>query len=164
MLSAVLLMAAQPARAQWGEIVPHSFCSSLNCADGAMPLGALILDGQGNFYGTTSVGGNISCYSARGENCGTVFEMSPSGAETVLYAFNGPPLDGAEPYGNLIMDANGNLYGTTAYGGNTSACGPGIDGGGYGCGTVFMVTPSGQERVLYAFGTNPTGSLRKRVW
>jgi uncharacterized repeat protein (TIGR03803 family) len=101
------------------------------------------------------VGGNISCYSARGENCGTVFEMSPSGAETVLYAFNGPPLDGAEPYGNLIMDANGNLYGTTAYGGNTSACGPGIDGGGYGCGTVFMVTPSGQERVLYAFGTNP---------
>jgi uncharacterized repeat protein (TIGR03803 family) len=155
MLFVVLLMAARPARAQWGEIVPYSFCSSLNCPDGAEPLGALILDGQGNFYGTTSSGGNTSCTSIFGESCGTVFEMSPSGVETVLYAFNGPPGDGAQPYGNLIMDANGNLYGTTAYGGNTSACGPGTSDGGYGCGTVFMLTPSGQESVLYAFGTNP---------
>ena len=151
----LFLVLAPLAQAQWGEIVPHSFCSSTYCPDGAVPLGALILDGQGNLYGTTSVGGNTSCYSTRGENCGTVFEISPSGSETVVYAFNGPPADGAQPAGNLIMDANGNLYGTTAYGGNTSACGPGIDGGGYGCGTVFMITPSGQESVLYAFGTNP---------
>ena len=114
--------------------------------DGCKPLGALI-DVNGTFYGTTSSGG------AQGE--GSVFSLTPSGAEAVLYSFKGAP-DGAQPWGGLV-DLNGTLYGTTFYGGDggTSNCPASF--GDYGCGTVFSVSTSGTESVVYSFKGEPDG-------
>ena len=115
--------------------------------DGANPQAGLIMDANGNLYGTTLYGGS--------NGRGTVFKLTPNGSgysETVLYSFGatnpiGSTTDGANPQAGLIMDANGNLYGTTLYGGSN------------GKGTVFKLTPSGSETVLYSFGaTNPIGS------
>jgi uncharacterized repeat protein (TIGR03803 family) len=96
----------------------------------------LIMDAAGNLYGTTSNGGggisNPICGSGYG--CGTVFRVDPSGNVTVLYNFSGET-DGAESQGPVIMDADGNLYGTTAYGGTISDACP------VGCGVVFKITP-----------------------
>jgi uncharacterized repeat protein (TIGR03803 family) len=114
------------------------------------PFANLILDSVGNLYGTTVEGGN----SSTGE--GTVFKVDPSGNETVLYTFTGTNGDGTSPAAGLIMDSAGNLYGTTSEGGSS---------GGSGEGTVFRLTPSGNETVLYSFtgmngdGTNPAGGL-----
>jgi uncharacterized repeat protein (TIGR03803 family) len=142
-LSAVALgfvvVACQPAQAQWAEIVLHSFCSQPNCTDGNDPVAGLIIDGKGNLYGTTSTGGAHSF--------GSVFEVTASGEQKVLYSF--VPNDGSEPESTLVMDAGGNLYGTTFAGGL-----PGCSFGA-GCGTVFEVDASGDEHVLYSFGTNP---------
>jgi uncharacterized repeat protein (TIGR03803 family) len=104
--------------------------SFLGGTDGATPQTALIMDGQGNLYGTTYGGGNLSC---NGSSCGTVFKVSATGEETVLYRFTGST-DGGIPLAGLVMDSQGNLYGTTESGGFTS-CGLG------GCGVVFKVTP-----------------------
>src|SRR6266542_3566381 len=68
---------------------------------------------------------------------------------TTQYSFRGRPADGAEPYGGLIADAAGNLYGTT-FGG----------GGGNGNGTVFKLTPSGTETVLHSFTGDDGGRAR----
>lgn len=119
------------------ETTLHSFCSQPNCSDGAHPYAGLIADAQGNFYGTTFGGGAY--------RYGTVFKLTPSGEETVLYSFAGAP-DGAAPYGGLVTDGQGNLYGTT-YGGGSSS----TDCYGQGCGTVFKLTLSGSESVLYNF-------------
>lgn len=119
------------------ETVLHSFCSQPNCSDGANPYAGLIADAQGNFYGTTFGGGAYGY--------GTVFKLTPSGEETVLYNFAGAP-DGAAPYGGLIMDGQGNLYGTT-YGGGVSN----INCYDSGCGTIFQLTASGTESVVYNF-------------
>ena len=77
--------------------------------DGSSPYSSLILDAQGNLYGTTIIDGAYSY--------GTVFKISPQGKETVLHSFRGTGGDGANPVAPLIMDAAGNLYGTTEYGG-----------------------------------------------
>jgi uncharacterized repeat protein (TIGR03803 family) len=100
-------------------------------ADGFGSSASLIFDSAGNLYGTSSGGGN-------GE--GAVFELMPSKngkwSHKLLYEFPANGLDGFEPDVNLIFDTAGNLYSTTAKGGNTgSGC------GGYGCGTVFEITP-----------------------
>ena len=97
----------------------------------------MLFRSEGNLYGTTSYGG--------AHNLGTVFEISAAGEERVLYSFKGP--DGAGPYGGLTLDPKGNLYGTTVYGGAGSC--PAV--GNEGCGTVFVLTPRGTERVLYSF-------------
>lgn len=115
--------------------------------DGAYPEAAL-LDVNGTLYGTTSGGGLKGCGIHGG--CGTVFKISPSGAEHILYRFKNSP-DGAFPEVNLI-DVNGRLYGTTHQGGT------------YGAGTVFEITTSGEERVLYRFkgfrdGASPAAPL-----
>lgn len=100
-------------------------------SDGAHPVGGLI-DVKGTLYGTTSQGGNgHAC-------CGTVFALTPSGAETVLVRFQGAKKDGSEPLGDLI-DVKGELYGTTRYGGPA------------GAGTIFAVSLSGAESIVYAF-------------
>jgi len=127
------------------ETVLHNF-TGYQTGDGALPYGGLILDTAGNLYGTTRAGGAYSNCT----NCGTVFKVTPSGTETVLYSFAGPPGDGANPYAGLILDKASNLYGTTAYGGSSSntEC-------GFGCGTVFKLTPSGTETVLYSFAGPP---------
>jgi uncharacterized repeat protein (TIGR03803 family) len=116
------------------ETVLHNFTGG---ADGAFPTGGLARDAAGNLYGTASEGGIAELYSG----VGTVFKLTPSGHLTVLHKFSGSP-DGASPQGALILDSSGNIYGTTSGGGVTT-------NGGQG--TVFMVTPSGNETVLYAF-------------
>jgi uncharacterized repeat protein (TIGR03803 family) len=115
-------------------------------ADGGGPSGTLIADSAGNLYGTAS-----ECGAG---NDGAIFKISPSGAETTIYAFTGGTDSG--PGGGLVADASGNLYGKTYYGGS-SGC-------GFGCGTVFEVTPGGVENVLHTFGggtdgTGPSGPL-----
>jgi uncharacterized repeat protein (TIGR03803 family) len=121
--------------------------------DASMPYAGLIIDGSGNLYGTTDAGG-IDGY-------GTVFKIAPGGSETVLYSFQSGPTDGRAPGAGVIMDASGNLYGTTTVGG-ISNCAP-----YYSCGTVFKLAPDGTETVLYTFckqtnctdGANPYGGL-----
>jgi uncharacterized protein YceK len=123
------------------------------------------MDAKGNLYGTTALGGKGGhCSAPLGEDCGTVFELTPPVAgesrwtETVLYRFDGSTDDGAEPKARLIMDVNGALYGTTSAAG-TGDC---IGGYPYGCGTVFELTPptAGEthwtERVLHRFKGQPT--------
>jgi len=109
------------------EKVLHSFTGT---PDGSLPYAGLVLDAKGNIHGTTSQGGK--------NGFGTVFKVTPSGKETVLYSFEGQP-DGAYPWGTLILDAKGNMYGTTSQGGT------------YNDGTVFKLTPSGKETVLHSF-------------
>jgi uncharacterized repeat protein (TIGR03803 family) len=122
------------------ETVLYSFCPKMGCADGAGPYGGLLLDGEGNLYGSTWGGGNSN-------NDGTIFKLAKSGKETVLYSFCSLPLcaDGSNPIGNLTMDTAGNLYGVTLNGG-TGAC---ISSDG--CGTVFELEFNGSEIVLHSF-------------
>ncbi len=111
--------------------------------DGASPLAGLIV-ANGALYGTTLQGGSSSfhCIGLRG--CGTVFEISTSGRERVLYRFKPKP-DGQRPEASLTL-VNGRFYGTTSAGGTCDT--------GEGCGTVFEVSTSGHEKVLYSFGTH----------
>ena len=88
----------------------------------------MVLDKLGNLYGTT-----VS-YGAYG--CGTVFKLDTAGNETVLYTFTGGA-DGANPYAGLVLDAQGNIYGTTPHGGSGTCLYGTIDG----CGVVFKLTP-----------------------
>jgi uncharacterized repeat protein (TIGR03803 family) len=113
-------------------------------ADGSNPRGNLVVDGQGNVYGTTSGGGNLPCLRNQ-FGCGVVFKVDASGNETVLHAFRGGT-DGAYPASGLVLDSAGNLYGTASQGGDTSC-----DASGNGCGVVFKIDPSGSETVLYTF-------------
>jgi uncharacterized repeat protein (TIGR03803 family) len=104
----------------WTYSAIHTFCSqNSNCADGAFPQAGLIMDGAGNLYGTTYNGGTGT------NRQGTVFKLTPNTSgwtETVLYNFCSQSncTDGANPQAPLIMDSAGNLYGTTAYGGNSN--------------------------------------------
>jgi uncharacterized repeat protein (TIGR03803 family) len=129
------------------ETVLYNFCSQSGCADGYSPRAGVIRDSQGNLYGTTSLGGNNQC----NEGCGTVFKLSRTGKLTVLYAFQGNTngqMDGSFPVAGVILDASGNIYGTTAYGGNpTTNCGADRQG----CGIVFKLDKTGKETVLYRF-------------
>lgn len=114
--------------APWSETVLYSFQGT---PDGEYPAnGPLVFDQAGAAYGTTPFGGNHQ--GCLRETCGVVYKLVRSGGnwvESVLYAFAGDP-DGAQPYGGVIMDEAGNLYGTT------------YQGGAHGWGTVFELTPS----------------------
>ncbi len=130
--------------------------------DGGGPSGRL-LDVNGVLYGTTSWGGNTCASSPQFGGCGTVFSITPSGKQTVLYSFKCYP-DAAHPGAGLgsggrtasgsgLVSAGGVLYGTSPYGGakrDGSECERGD--GEAGCGAVFAVTTSGSERVIYSFG------------
>jgi uncharacterized repeat protein (TIGR03803 family) len=136
--------------------VLHRFAGS----DGSRPWdwAGLLADAAGNLYGTTSAGGDrTSCAAQFIEGCGTVFQLMPSGAPTVLYSFTGGS-DGGDPTAGLIADTAGNLYGTTLEGGATGSCNR-----PYGCGTVFQLTPSGALTVLHTFtgsdGAHPEAGL-----
>ncbi len=116
------------------ESVLHSFPA--NASDGAVPEAGLVMDSGGNLYGTTMSGG--------AHQVGTVFKVTSNGTETVLYSFTGGA-DGGIPYGGLVLDSNGNLYGTTH------------SGGAYYGGTVFELTSTGSETVLHSFGNGHDG-------
>jgi uncharacterized repeat protein (TIGR03803 family) len=132
----------------WTETIIHVFGGS----DGEAPEAGLVRDSAGNLYGTTVVGGANLCSS---EGCGVVFELSPVAGgwtESVLYSFT-DGADGGFPHSQLIFDAAGNLYGTTSDGGALSDC------NGYGCGTVFELSPGSTgwtENVLYSFQGYPS--------
>jgi uncharacterized repeat protein (TIGR03803 family) len=121
------------------ETVLHSF----NGADGANPEAGVIRDAAGNFYGTTSRGGAF--------DKGTVFKLDTSGQETVVHSFTGGA-DGGNPGASLLLDALGNLYGTTSAGGDLT-CGTST-----GCGTVFKIDTLGNETVLHSFNGHADGS------
>jgi uncharacterized repeat protein (TIGR03803 family) len=141
----------------WTEKILYSFGVSL--ADGKIPEAGVIFDSKGNLYGTTSVGGTTD--TTYGGGFGTVFELSPgtggTWTEKTLYNFSYlSQTDGYFPEANLVFDANGNLYGTTASGGS----GQDLEGGG----TVFELVAGGggswTEKVLYNFGGgSPQGYL-----
>jgi uncharacterized repeat protein (TIGR03803 family) len=108
--------------------------------DGANPYAGVVIDGLGNLYGTTENGGAFGC--------GTVFKIDTSGVGSVLHSFAGGSTDGSDPKARLILDASGNLYGTT------------IAGGSEDYGTVFQINSTNTETVLYNFtggadGGNP---------
>jgi len=137
------------------ETVLYSFTGG---ADGGLPLAVLVMDAQGNLYGTATGGGNPACYNARDGDygCGTVFKVDTAGNESVLYSFTGTAGDGANPFGGLVLDGQGNLCGTTQFGG-TSTC---TTDGSNGCGTIFKVDSTGKETVLHSFtGTGGDGEF-----
>jgi len=108
-------------------------------SDGNEPNGPVVLDKAGNLYGITWEGGDTSACPPSG--CGTIYKIDKTGKETVLHKFS--LRDGFLPYGGLVLDSKGNLYGTTFAGG--ANCLPG------GCGTVYKLDKTGKETVLYSF-------------
>jgi uncharacterized repeat protein (TIGR03803 family) len=122
------------------ETVLYSFTGGTGGPDGANPVG-LVMDAAGNFYGTTAEGGAFG-------NWGTVFRLDAAGNETVLYSFTGGggTTDGNNPAAGLVPDAAGNLYGTTEFGGN------------FRSGTIFRVDSTGNETLLYTFGSTVVDS------
>lgn len=107
--------------------------------DGGESSGNLVRDAKGNLYGTTYWGGT--------QNYGVVFKLTSKGVETPLHSFTGPPADGYYPTAGLALDNEGNLYGTTPF------------GGANGYGTVFEVTSDGSEKLLYSFGNYPGDAI-----
>ena len=127
----------------------YTFCSLDNCADGDYPVAGLVQASDGNFYGTTDMGGP--------SRAGAVFKITPSGELTALYLFCSQAncTDGQNPQAGLVQAGDGNLYGTTTYGGSG------------GQGTVFKITTSGALTTLHSFcsqgscpdGANPVAGL-----
>jgi uncharacterized repeat protein (TIGR03803 family) len=126
----------------------YSFCvNGAPCMDGQEPFAPLVQGTDGNFYGTTSLGGaSTNCSNG----CGTVFRITPAGTLTTLHSFT--QTDGVDPNG-VVEGNDGNFYGTT-YG-----------GGSNNIGTVFKITPGGKLTTIHEFagypndGGNPTAGL-----
>ena len=141
----------------WTESTLWTF-DDYNGQDGAAPYAGLLMDKSGNLYGTTTVGG---AHAISGDFGGTVFELTPPSTpggkwtESILWSFGNDANDGQEPYGNIIMDKSGNLYGTTRNGGAYAM----PDNGG----TVFKLTPptpegKWTESILWSFGNGTDGN------
>lgn len=109
--------------------------------DGMPPYAGLILASDGNFYGTTARGGDLTCAPPYG--CGTLFKISFDGILTTMHTFE--LIDGALPLGALLQAADGNLYGTTGGGGVNAGSG----------GTLFKMTLQGVFATLYSFCADP---------
>jgi uncharacterized repeat protein (TIGR03803 family) len=136
--------------AQGQETVIYNFQGG---SDGTVPTGPLLLAADGSLYGTTLSGGSNSA--------GTVYKIDANGHESILYSFTGGST-GFAPWSGVIADEQGNLYGTTAVGGDSGPCNGGT------CGVVFELSPNQNgtwtESVLYTFqggadGGNPYGGL-----
>ncbi len=132
----------------------YSFCQLANCTDGYFPSN-LIQANDGNFYGTTALGGiNTNC-TANGTtgSCGTVFKITPGGALTTIYNFCSQAgcTDGFSPYARLVQASNGDLYGTTFFGGANTTCSG-------GCGTIFKITLAGALTTMHTFDGTDGGA------
>jgi uncharacterized repeat protein (TIGR03803 family) len=119
--------------------------------DGEYPAASVVFDKAGNLYGTTYSGGGHEC--GQGSSCGTIFKITPTGKETVLYAFTGGS-DGAFPDAPLTPGRKGAFFGTTF-------------GGGACCGTAFELKANGTFKALYEFvsgngGADPKGPVLKK--
>lgn len=116
----------------------YVFCAQPSCLDGGQPAAGLVQGTDGNFYGTTLVGGTHLYSNFFG---GTIFKLTPTGQYTILYNFCAQPScsDGGNAIGGLVQGTDGNFYGTTQV------------GGANGNGVIFQLTPQGQYTVLHSF-------------
>jgi uncharacterized repeat protein (TIGR03803 family) len=160
-LLGLMLAGAMASLAQEGETSPDiaKFKTLFNFGgtNGQWALVTPVQGTDGNFYGTTLLGGRNSGSCFTGIGCGTVFRMTPSGTLTEVYSFCSQPncADGAEPsdYGfALALGTDGNFYGVTGTGGSSATSGPCAP---YGCGTIFKITRSGTLTTLYNFCSQP---------
>jgi uncharacterized repeat protein (TIGR03803 family) len=157
-LTSTTIAVAPRARAQQERVI-HTFTDP---SGGLAPQGGLVFDKAGNIYGVTSEAGQFGD--------GTVFRLTTqangSSVESVLHSFKRDGQDGLRPNGGLILDASGNLYGTT-YSGGSQLC---LHSSGiHGCGTVYELIPrpngTWTEQILHDFapgdgdGTNPNAGL-----
>jgi hypothetical protein len=165
----------------WTETTIYAFQGVLgSLKDGFTPVGGVIIDQEGNLYGTTSLGGDGPCILLGSPTgCGTVYSLTPpvhkggQWTETILHNFQSGT-DGYFPWGELVFDKNGNLYGATQFGGGKgTTCNQYFDGN---CGTVFKLSAPKKkggkwtEKILHSFagvaegqqfgdGANPNGGL-----
>ena len=102
--------------------------------DGDFPESPLLMGPSGNFYGTATGGGT--------SDSGTIYKITPTGKIRILYNFKSGKY-GAIPKGGLIFGRDGNLFGTTTFGGN---------------GIVFEITPQGSEKIIHTFGDGSNGA------
>jgi uncharacterized repeat protein (TIGR03803 family) len=130
---------------RWSYRVIHEFCQIEPCADGNLPYSGLVMDASGNLYGATNAGGTA--------NNGTIFQLRPGERKgwhhSILYSFcqTSGCADGASP-SDLRLDQSGALLGSAGGGANNSC------DGGYPCGVIFSLAPSGHtwtETVLHSF-------------
>ncbi len=131
----------------------HDGITQSGYSHGALVYDEVIQGADGNFYGTTMLGGSGLCKGPFGvQGCGTVYQLTPGGVQTVIYNFDldsggTTATNGIYPIGGLVQGSDGNFYGTTSGGGNAGA----ICNGNLGCGVVFKLTPGGQYAVLHTF-------------
>lgn len=113
----------------------YNFCSQANCSDGRVPAAGLVQGTDGNFYGTTRLGGSNDDPSCNGQGCGTIFQITPAGKLMTIYNFcsQADCTDGSEPEAALMQASNGTFFGTTSQGGTTNC-------NNVGCGTVFSLS------------------------
>jgi uncharacterized repeat protein (TIGR03803 family) len=138
---------------QGEQTILHAFQNQAEAP--AVPTGGLFMDNRGNLFGTTFSGGRGS-----GPNCplgcGTIYRIDLAGNFRVLHEFAGA-IEGSEPFGPLVADAGGNLYGVARVGGNLSCPDPDLPGDG--CGTVFRLSRNGKLTVLHIFQGGMDGSI-----
>jgi uncharacterized repeat protein (TIGR03803 family) len=135
---------------EWGtifKITPDDHESVLyniaSRSDGGFPNGSLVVDKDGNLFGTTQNGGT--------KDQGTVFKVAPDGTHTILYSFQGGTTDGGQPVAGLISFDKKTFYGTATA------------GGAHGHGVVFKITDKGKETVLYSFGVGTADGWSPRA-
>lgn len=124
-----------PGSSGWQFQDLYNFCSASACSDGSLPHAGVIVDPSGNLIGTTAYNGNA-------DDAGTIFELAAgTWAETTLYTFCSASgcTDGNGPFAAVRQDANGNLYGTTYFGGNAND------------GVLFELSAKGKYSVLHSF-------------
>jgi hypothetical protein len=157
------------ANGTWHDRTIYAFAGGPQ--DGASPYSALTMDSQGRLFGATYYGGSGSCTAGQFAGCGIIFELDQvsSGvwSEKILYNFLGGN-DGAYPSASLLLDAQGNIYSTTTFGGGLNPCVTGR--APTGCGAVFELSPNTDgiwlENVLYRFqggldGVDPYSGLTR---
>jgi hypothetical protein len=149
----------KPHGSSWIFSVLYTFTGS----DGAGPLSRVVFGPDGALYGSTAYGGIGTCSYQGDSGCGTIYKLQPPATfcraiscpwiEHVLYHFTGST-DGWAPAGDPVFDAAGSLYGIAEFGGAYPSC-----NGGFGCGVVFKLTPSGTQSVLWNFAVGSGGYL-----